>query len=125
MSPDDHDVDVDVDLTALVAPHPPHLTRSLPGTGLPSEPSAAFFPHVSDVVPINVVKRALEMSPGPKSPSAVHTQKRSKDASIVPGKKLDSEYISSQNSESLRRLSCNRASTPSSALVLLAARAHL
>ena len=85
LSPENHDVDVDVDLTALVAPQQP-LWMLCPS----------------------------KMSPGLKSPSAVHTQKHSKDALIVPGKKLDSEYLSLQNSESLTRLSCNRASMPSS-----------
>lgn len=83
----DADVDVDVDVDPM-APAAPHLTRSLPN--FPSEPSAAFVTHISDVVPV-AAKRALEMSPGPKSPSAVHIQKRTKDASIVAGKKSDSE----------------------------------
>lgn len=41
---------------------------------------------VLDVVPVHVVKWVLEMSPGPKSPLAIHTQKHSKDALIISGK---------------------------------------
>jgi hypothetical protein len=42
---------------------------------------------VSDVAPINAAKRALELSPGPKSPSASHSQKRSKDETKHSGQK--------------------------------------
>lgn len=85
------DADTKVTLTdPFLAP-----PSSIPNTsGLPAEPYAALVPQ-ADVVPMNVVKRALELSPGPKSPSAVHTQKRSKDSLMVPGKKtmgLDREY---------------------------------
>jgi hypothetical protein len=50
---------------------------------------------VSSVEPANSAKRALEWSPGPKSPSASHTQKRSKDGTRnkEPSAPLpDSEY---------------------------------
>lgn len=63
-------------------PAPPFSLPSSNTLGLPSKPCAASIP-----APSNAPKRALELSPGPKSPSAVHTQKRSKDNSIVPGKR--------------------------------------
>jgi hypothetical protein len=86
------DADVDKDTTAPTAPHcVPSSYLSHPNKALPSDPYSAFIPQVSDVAPVSVAKWALELSPGPKSPSAVHTQKRSKDTSIVPGKKSDSE----------------------------------
>ncbi|KAH9047750.1 hypothetical protein EDB84DRAFT_1614692 [Lactarius hengduanensis] len=44
----------------------------------PSAPTASI-PRNQEVAPMNVAKRALELSPGPKSPSASHAQKRSKD----------------------------------------------
>ena len=60
----------------------------------PSEPSPAspmsapLNLQVMDVVPMNVAKHALELSPGPKSPSALQTQKRSKDDTISVGQKM-------------------------------------
>ncbi|KAI9431496.1 hypothetical protein H4582DRAFT_2062723 [Lactarius indigo] len=48
-----------------------------------SEPPTAPIPQVWNVAPVNVAKRALELSPGPKSPLASQVQKRSKDG-IVP-----------------------------------------
>ncbi|KAH9013656.1 hypothetical protein EDB85DRAFT_2158039 [Lactarius pseudohatsudake] len=44
-----------------------------------SEPFTAPIPQVWDVAPVNAAKRAFELSPGPKSPSASQVQKRSKD----------------------------------------------
>jgi hypothetical protein len=54
----------------------------------PEEPNhvPAQIP-VSDVAPINVAKHALELSPGPKSPSASRTQKHSKDKTTHFGQK--------------------------------------
>ena len=47
----------------------------------PPKPSQiAPITHVQDVPPPNVAKRAYQMSPGPKSPSASHVQKRSRDS---------------------------------------------
>ena len=40
----------------------------------------ALITHVQDVPPPNVVKRAYQMSPGPKSPLASHVQKCSRDS---------------------------------------------
>ncbi|KAI9430846.1 hypothetical protein H4582DRAFT_2205225 [Lactarius indigo] len=40
-----------------------------------------------DVAPMNAAKWALELSPGPKLPSASHAQKRSKDNLLVSGQK--------------------------------------
>ncbi|KAF8258753.1 hypothetical protein EI94DRAFT_1814655 [Lactarius quietus] len=51
------------------------------------EPPTVPIVHVLNVVPLNVVKRALELSPGPKSPSASQAQKRSKDDSIISRQK--------------------------------------
>ena len=54
-------------------PHPLALTASIP--------------RVQEAAPMNTAKRALELSPGPKSPSASRTQKRSKDNALVSGQK--------------------------------------
>jgi hypothetical protein len=51
----------------------------------PSDPLPAPISQV--VVSLNAAKRALEMSPGPKSPSASHIQKCSKDQATVSGQK--------------------------------------
>ncbi|KAF8258724.1 hypothetical protein EI94DRAFT_1707732 [Lactarius quietus] len=40
-----------------------------------SEPPTAPIVHISNVVPLNAVKHALELSPGPKSPLALQAQK--------------------------------------------------
>ena len=54
----------------------------------PASPmSAPLNLQAMDVVPMNVAKRALELSPGPKSPSASQAQKRSKDDTISVGQK--------------------------------------
>jgi hypothetical protein len=81
--------DADVDTMAPLGLPSSSLSHS--NKALPSEPYSAFVLQVSDVPPINAVKQALEQSPGPKLPSAVHTQKRSRETSIAPGKKSDSE----------------------------------
>jgi hypothetical protein len=49
----------------------------------PPEPSHSI-PCVSDRAPANAAKRALDLSPGPKSPSMSRTQKRSKDDIMHP-----------------------------------------
>jgi hypothetical protein len=46
----------------------------------PQEPSTVSIPRA--VAPMNVAKRALELSPGPKSPSASHAQKCSKETTV-------------------------------------------
>ena len=49
----------------------------------PLEPShATAASHVWDAAPANAAKRALEQSPGPKSPSTLCIQKRSKDGTV-------------------------------------------
>ncbi|KAH8991732.1 hypothetical protein EDB86DRAFT_3079591 [Lactarius hatsudake] len=53
---------------------PPDNTLELP---------PAPIPQAQDVAPVNVAKRAFELSPGPKSPSASQAQKCSKDG-IAP-----------------------------------------
>ncbi|KAH9017097.1 hypothetical protein EDB83DRAFT_2528705 [Lactarius deliciosus] len=55
---------------------------SMPPDDTPSPPTAPI-PQVWDAAPVNVAKRALELSPGPKSPSASHVQKRSKDRIVA------------------------------------------
>ncbi|KAI9447547.1 hypothetical protein H4582DRAFT_2051286 [Lactarius indigo] len=63
------------------------VTNSVPPTSpssnQSSEPPTAFIPQSQEVAPMKVTKRALELSPGPKSPSTSHVQKRTKD-NIVP-----------------------------------------
>ena len=44
-----------------------------------TDDSQPLEPPQRDVAPVNASKRALDLSPGPKSPSASRTQKRSKD----------------------------------------------
>jgi len=74
-----------------------------------SEPSfTAPIPQVWDVAPVNAAKRALELSPGPKSPSASHAQKRSKDDATLFGQKTTGSSVSSNLREySIRRSSTN------------------
>jgi hypothetical protein len=63
----------------------------------PPKPST-LIPQALGATPKKVAKRVFELSPGPKSPSASHAQKRSKDI-IVSGQKTtsagppDSEYL--------------------------------
>ncbi|KAI9436681.1 hypothetical protein H4582DRAFT_2078351 [Lactarius indigo] len=52
-----------------------------PQSNHPLELLTVLIPQIQEVVPMNTVKWALELSPGPKSPTALHTQKRSKDNS--------------------------------------------
>ncbi|KAH9008717.1 hypothetical protein EDB83DRAFT_2531487 [Lactarius deliciosus] len=47
------------------------------------EPPTAFNPQIWEVAPMKATKRALELSPGPKSPSASHAQKRNKDNTVL------------------------------------------
>ncbi|KAH9029645.1 hypothetical protein EDB85DRAFT_1891914 [Lactarius pseudohatsudake] len=47
------------------------------------DPPTASIPQVWDAAPVNAAKRAFELSPGPKSPSALHAQKRSKDGIVA------------------------------------------
>ena len=54
----------------------------------PSEPCPVFIPHVSDVRPVAAMKQVLELSPGPKSPSTLHTQKHSKEHCMVSMQKM-------------------------------------
>ncbi|KAI9441585.1 hypothetical protein H4582DRAFT_2073751 [Lactarius indigo] len=60
-----------------------------PQSNLSPEPPTAFVPQIQEVAPMNLTKRALELSPGPKSPSASHAQKRNKDNHVpaVSGQK--------------------------------------
>ena len=67
----------------------------------PSDANAFQFEEPWQVTPIlpasvaapsNVAKRALEFSPGPKSPSASRTQKHSKDDSMPSGQKPASSH---------------------------------
>ena len=87
----------DAETKAPNVPHP--APSSFPDTGgLPSEPYAAFIPQDSDVTSTkNTAKQTHELSPGPKSPSVVRAQKRIKDNSIVPGKKIMGPAIGSDS----------------------------
>jgi hypothetical protein len=60
----------------------------------PSEPLIPA-PFLQAVASLNVAKCALELSPGPKSPSASHIQKRSKDEAAVLGQKTNAPYVPS------------------------------
>ncbi|KAI9431860.1 hypothetical protein H4582DRAFT_2084322 [Lactarius indigo] len=50
-------------------------------------PSVQSIPRFQELAPLNAAKRAFESSPGPKSPSASHTQKRSKDSALISRQK--------------------------------------
>ena len=53
-----------------------------------SQPLGASMPiRQADAAPMNMAKRAFELSPGPKSPSVSHTQKCCKDGVVVSGQK--------------------------------------
>jgi hypothetical protein len=64
----------------------------------PGPPHAMPVPHVRDAAPANAAKRSLVLSPGPKSPSASHVQKRRKDATTTNPlvSSNDSEFYSTQ-----------------------------
>ncbi|KAI9436340.1 hypothetical protein H4582DRAFT_2078957 [Lactarius indigo] len=61
------------------------------------EPPTAFIPQIQEVAPTKAAKRAFELSPGPKSPSASHAQKRSKDNTVpvVSGQKTANSTVPS------------------------------
>ncbi|KAH8985730.1 hypothetical protein EDB86DRAFT_3083313 [Lactarius hatsudake] len=61
------------------------------------EPPTAFNPQIREVAPMKATKRALELSPGPKSPSASHAQKRNKDNTVLSGQKTVGPGLSNQN----------------------------
>ncbi|KAI9428865.1 hypothetical protein H4582DRAFT_2090797 [Lactarius indigo] len=56
----------------------------------------APIPQVLVPAPMNVAKHALELSPGPKSPSVSHAQKRSKD-NLYPGQKTTCPQVPSNS----------------------------
>ncbi|KAI9441845.1 hypothetical protein H4582DRAFT_2074012 [Lactarius indigo] len=60
-----------------------------PQSNLSLEPPTAFVPQIQEVAPMNLTKRALELSPSPKSPLALHAQKHNKDNHVpaVSGQK--------------------------------------
>ena len=68
-------------LPAVPLPTAPLPAAPLPAATLPVAP----IPNAWDVAPMSGSKRALEMSPGPKSPSVSHVQKRPKDKIKSPG----------------------------------------
>ncbi|KAH9000681.1 hypothetical protein EDB86DRAFT_3075142 [Lactarius hatsudake] len=76
-----------------VPPTSPQSNQSL-------EPPTTFIWQIQDVEPMKAAKRAFELSPGPKSPSASHAQKRSSDNLIAV---LTSEFPSLTNTPSLLR----------------------
>ncbi|KAI9432913.1 hypothetical protein H4582DRAFT_2061278 [Lactarius indigo] len=50
-------------------------------------PPAQSIPQFQEPAPLNAAKWAFELSPGPKSPSASHTQKHSKDSALISRQK--------------------------------------
>ncbi|KAH9024041.1 hypothetical protein EDB83DRAFT_2320137 [Lactarius deliciosus] len=79
-------------------------TSSMPPDDTQSPPTAPI-PQVWDAAPVNVAKRALELSPGPKSPSASHVQKRSKDRVIaLSGQKTTGPSVPSNQPPRPRKL---------------------
>ena len=61
----------------------------VPSSVVPS-PAIPMLWDVGDIAPNAASKRPLDLSPGPKSPSASHAQKRTKDDAIVPGLRASS-----------------------------------
>ena len=92
----------------------------------PLEPShATAASHVWDAAPANAAKRALEQSPGPKSPSTSRVQKRSKDGT-VPSQPTslnalvlsgDSEYYPLYCSNLADALTCRASTTHDNPIV--------
>ena len=72
-------------------------TESKHGHSVVPEPSHTVpIPQlwdVGDMAPNATSKRALELSPGPKSPSASHAQKHTKDDVIHSGLKTSSSLV--------------------------------
>ncbi|KAI9445340.1 hypothetical protein H4582DRAFT_2053391 [Lactarius indigo] len=68
-----------------------------------SEPPPAPVPQVWDIAPVNVAKCAFELSPGPKSPSALQAQKRSKDGVSLSGQKTTGPSVPSNCKYSIQR----------------------
>ena len=60
-----------------------------PSSVVPS-PAIPMLWDMGDIAPNAASKRPLDLSPGPKSPSASHTQKRTKDDAIVSGLRTSS-----------------------------------
>ncbi|KAH9051131.1 hypothetical protein EDB83DRAFT_2522222 [Lactarius deliciosus] len=76
-------------------------TNSVPATSpqfsQSPEPPTAFNPQIREVAPMKAMKRALELSPGPKSPSASHAQKCNKDNTVLSRQKTVGPGLSNQN----------------------------
>ncbi|KAH8997728.1 hypothetical protein EDB86DRAFT_3076549 [Lactarius hatsudake] len=68
----------------------------------PPAPTASI-PRHQEVAPMNAAKRALELSPGPKSPSASHAQKRSKDNLASGQKTVGTKGLSNESQRSVAR----------------------
>ncbi|KAI9434415.1 hypothetical protein H4582DRAFT_1793231, partial [Lactarius indigo] len=68
-----------------------------------SEPPLAPVPQVWDIAPVNMAKRAFELSPGPKSPSASQAQKCSKDGVSLSGQKTTGPSVPSNCKYSIQR----------------------
>ncbi|KAF8267516.1 hypothetical protein EI94DRAFT_1801601 [Lactarius quietus] len=64
-----------------------HAASSSSNFSEPLQAMPASIPNMDMAPPFNAAKHSLEMSPGPKSPSATHAQKRSKDETLISGKK--------------------------------------
>ncbi|KAH9030472.1 hypothetical protein EDB84DRAFT_1271399 [Lactarius hengduanensis] len=78
---------------------------SMPPDDTPDPPTASI-PQVWDAAPVNAAKRAFELSPGPKSPSASHAQKRSKDGIVALfGQKTTRPSVPSNRKYPIRRSS--------------------
>jgi hypothetical protein len=74
------------DSASAISPNPFDMTDSQ----LPVPLRTTMITPACGMAPANAAKRALEFSPGPKSPSASHTQKRSKDDAVPSGRKTAS-----------------------------------
>ena len=68
--------------------------KAFPPSQLQPPPTAPL--NVQDAAPMNASKCALELSPGPKSPSASHTQKRTRDNTRVSGPKTSLSLVPSR-----------------------------
>ena len=66
----------------------------------PPKPSQIVpITHVQDVPPPNVAKHAYQMSPGPKSPSASHIQKHSRDSARLSAQQATGPLVPSNTSK--------------------------
>ncbi|KAH8995850.1 hypothetical protein EDB86DRAFT_3077415 [Lactarius hatsudake] len=88
---------------AAAASNRAHAASSIPPDDTLELPPAPI-PQAQDVAPVNVAKHAFELSPGPKSPSALQAQKCSKDGIAPTGQKTTGPPVPSSQPPRARKL---------------------